>query len=307
MFAVFVCDKADILNLSRQKGYDKMGYTYSFVDDASYSAADVNNITKRLVTSGVEDDFSDGVPYNAGRLNIISNKLTTEGVVPEDNTSLKVEVTEDKKIKINSGTAFMESGASFTADEKGITLDYSTVNDNYVYIEENTTLNEIRPVVSDSLPLGYSYVLLATVTKKGVVTDERKFAKGKLPGYMSDFNTPKRVTVSINGAGVYEIDMGRSDYNFVLITEDYDDLTTSAYDSVGIWNKFDGEYISSTGNFKGVKRNSTHFCLRPYFSSSDYSLEVSMIFEGTVLKLDVKTSGSSTVASQRTKFVITAV
>ena len=46
-----------------------MSYSFSFCDNAVYSAADVNKITSRLVTSGIEDPFTDGVPYNLSAFN----------------------------------------------------------------------------------------------------------------------------------------------------------------------------------------------------------------------------------------------
>lgn len=280
-----------------------MGYTYSFVDDSSYSAKDINNITKRLVTQGVEDDFSDGVPYNTGRLNVISNKIATEGVVPENNTSLKVELADDGKIKINKGCAFMESGATFEVDDEGVFLEYSLVSNSYVYIEDNATLCTIRPVVSESLPVGYGYVLLASVTKKGEITDERKFAKGKLPGYMSDFNMPKRFEVKVEDEGEYVVDIGTNDASFIMVTEDYEDSTAAAYDSFGVWNKFDNVYLYTTGNIKGIRKSTEAFYLKPY-ASSNYVIKVTMSFEGTSAKLNVEKVGTGVM---RTRLEITVI
>ena len=281
-----------------------MGYTYSFLDDETYSAKDINDITKRLVTSGVEDDFSDGVPYNTGRLNIISNQMATEGVIPEDNTSLKVEYIETGKVKINKGCAFLEDGKTFTVDDEGVILEFVPSSTNYVYIEDNDTLSKIRPCVSDSLPYGYDYILLATVSRKGVVKDERKFAKGKLPGYMSDFNQPKRFTVYVEDEGEVVVDIGRSDANFIMITEKYDDLTSNPYDSFGVWNKFDNEYLYTTGNMKGVRRGEECFYLRPYGTNS-YILKVTMSFEGTALKLNV--TRATDAGRIKTSFEITVL
>ena len=281
-----------------------MGYTYSFSDDEIYSAKDINDITKRLVTSGIEDDFSDGTPYNTGRLNIISQNIATEGVVPEDNTSLKVEYLEEGKIKINKGCAFLESGKTFTVDEEGVILDFSPTALNYVYIEDNDTLSKIIPRASNELPLGYDYLLLATVSAKGVVTDKRTFAKGKLPGYMSDFNTPKRFTVNVEDVGEIEVDIGRSDANFIMITEKYDDLTSNPYDSFGVWNKYDDEYLYTTGNMKGVRCGDGCFYLRPYGTQS-YVLKVTVAIEGTAMKLNVQRALEG--VKVKTRFEITVM
>lgn len=280
-----------------------MGYTFSFADDTAYSAEDINNITKRLVTSGIADSFTDGTPYNVKTLNVLTKNIAEKGVVPESNDTLRVTKVSNGKLKILPGTAFMESGATFTVDFSGVELDYSITSDNYVYIEDNESLNEIRPVVSDSLPVSYDYVLLAFVTYNGVITDKRKFAKGKLPGYMSDFNTPVRTTVDINGEGTYEIDIGRSVYNFVMITEKYENLSYYDYDALGIWNKYDEKYISVSCYNKGMYTSNQYFYLRPHYTGTPYMLYVSMSFEGTLIKLNVTKSSSS--SNTKTQFVLT--
>ena len=43
-----------------------MSYKYSFADNETYNAADVNKITSRLVSSGVSDPFENGKPYGSG-------------------------------------------------------------------------------------------------------------------------------------------------------------------------------------------------------------------------------------------------
>ena len=280
-----------------------MGYTFSFVDDAVYSAQDVNNITKRLVTSGVEDSFEDGVAYNANRLNVLNKTVATEGVVPESNATLKVVAYGEGQIKIQSGTAFMESGATFTVDDEGVILDYSTTEDSYVYIEDNESLAQIRPVVSTELPTGYSYVLLALVSYAGVITDKRTFAKGKLPGYMSDFNTPTRTTVNISGEGTYTIDIGRSVFNSVMLKENYQNLSGTGYDALGIWNVYDKKYVTSSCYYKGVYVSNDYFYMRPFYTGTPFMLYVSLEFEGTLLKLHVTKSG--TTSDTNTVFEVT--
>lgn len=68
-----------------------MGYKYSFSNDETYSAADINEITRRLVTSGVADPFTDGEPHNLSCFNILNSNMVTSGIVPESDTTLKVE------------------------------------------------------------------------------------------------------------------------------------------------------------------------------------------------------------------------
>ena len=281
-----------------------MGYKFSFADDTLYSAEDINNITKRLVSKGVADSFADGVAYNVTQLNNITKTLGNKGVVPEDNTTLKVVKTDDGNIKIMPGSAFMESGAVFTCDSDGYVFAETPTGDNYVYIEDNEALNAIRPVMSSSLPVSYDYVLLALVSYDGKITDKRTYAKGKLPGYMSDFNMPVRKTLIVDGIGEYEIDVERSMINAVMIVENYNKFNDSDIDSVTIWNKYDNKYLCRTCYSSDFRVIDDKFYILPHYTGTEYMATASLEFSDGKLKITVANKSGIT-AAPRTRLEIT--
>lgn len=281
-----------------------MGYKFSFADDTLYSAEDINNITKRLVSKGVADSFADGVAYNVTQLNNITKTLGNKGVVPEDNTTLKVVKTDDGNIKIMPGSAFMESGAVFTCDSDGYVFAEMPTGDNYVYIEDNEALNAIRPVMSSSLPVSYDYVLLALVSYDGKITDKRTYAKGKLPGYMSDFNMPVRKTLIVDGIGEYEIDVERSVINAVMIVENYNKFKDSDIDSVTIWNKYDNKYLCRTCYSSDFRVIDDKFYILPHYTGTEYMAMASLEFSDGKLKITVANKSGIT-AAPKTRLEIT--
>ena len=73
-----------------------MGYTYSFFDNQTIGAADLNKLAKRFTSEGVADIFKDGVPYNISILNSVISANVSDGAVPETDTSLKVFISNSK-------------------------------------------------------------------------------------------------------------------------------------------------------------------------------------------------------------------
>ena len=194
-----------------------MSYSFGFVPNNIYGAQALNDITKRLVTSGVEDAFEDGVPYNFSHINTISKNISTMGVIPENNTSLKVtnngKANDMYTVTIADGTAFFEDGSTITLYDGGETLPYTYGQKNYVYLHRDLNLNKNMPKVTLTEPEG-DYVPLAEITKDGTITDTRIFAKGKLPGYMSDFNNAKKIETRIEN-GYAQIDLGGTNYKSI--------------------------------------------------------------------------------------------
>ena len=195
-----------------------MSYSYSFVPNNVYGADDINEITKRLVTKGVEDTFEDGVPYNFSHINTVSKNISTLGVIPENNTSLMVtnngKVNDEYTITIAEGTAFFEDGSTITVYDGGETLPFVYGQKNYVYLHRDLNLNKNMPNVTLTKPEG-DYVPLAEISENGTVTDTRVFAKGKLPGYMSDYNNAKKIEASITGKYT-QIDLGGTNYKSII-------------------------------------------------------------------------------------------
>ena len=208
-----------------------MSYSYSFVPNNVYGAQDINEITKRLVTKGVEDAFENGVPYNFGHINTISKNISTMGVIPENNLSLKVidngKADDEYSLTISEGTAFFDDGSTITIYDGGETLTYTRGQKNYVYLHRDLNLNKNMPKVTTSEPEG-DFVPLAEISESGVFTDTRVFAKGKLPGYMSDYNNSKNIVTQIID-GKMELDLGGDNYGFLLIDIYYPETTNFTY------------------------------------------------------------------------------
>ena len=204
-----------------------MSYSFSFVPNNVYGAQDINEITKRLVTSGVEDAFENGVPYNFGHINTISKTISTMGVIPENNLSLKVidngKADDEYSLTISEGTAFFDDGSTITIYDGGETLTYTRGQKNYVYLHRDLNLNKNMPKVTTSEPEG-DFVPLAEISENGVFTDTRVFAKGKLPGYMSDYNNSKNIVADIVD-GKMEIDLGGDNYSLLLVNIYYEGVT----------------------------------------------------------------------------------
>ena len=175
-----------------------MSYTFSFADNGVYSAADVNKITSRLVTSGIEDPFTDGVPYNLSAFNEAGTLLYTDGVVPETVNTLKVtKAEEDGSIFIYPGTAFFSDGSVIEVEAGGETLAYTPGVAHYVYLKNDLiNSNTSYPTCTQEAPTGI-YVMLAEISETGEVTDKRTYARGKLPGYASCADNVLTITDSV--------------------------------------------------------------------------------------------------------------
>ena len=229
-----------------------MAYKFSFADNEIYSSSDVNEITKRLVTSGVEDTFADGVPYNLSRFNDLGKLLYTSGVVPENYAVLKVSKINDTEILINPGLAFFNDGATIEIEAGGEVLPYVSGSKNYVYLKnELVDKNMCYPHCGTDEPTG-DFVLLAEIDEKGIVSDKRTYARGKLGGYQSVagnalfFKETMELTVTspLNASGDAEYDIGNNNFNYIIFTN----LTEGnpAYPNLSLYRISDGKTISFT-------------------------------------------------------------
>lgn len=231
-----------------------MSYKYSFADNKAYGAEDLNAITKRLVTSGVEDSFTDGVAYNVSKFNEAGKLLYTSGVVPESNLTLKVIAAEDGKILINPGRAFFDDGAVIEIEEGGETLSYVSGSKNYVYLKNDLiNTNRCYPCCTVSEPDGY-YVLLAEIDAAGTITDKRTYARGKLPGYQSVAGNAMRLQESIGvtntGSGYYSgsrtFDIGDNTFEYILtyVKRANGGVSTQTLPCLGIYDIKESSYLS---------------------------------------------------------------
>ena len=203
-----------------------MSYKFSFADNEVYSATDVNNITKRLVTSGIADSFSDGKAYNVSDFNEMGKLLYTSGVVSEDCNTLKVTKVSDTEILINPGTAFFDDGAVIEIEAGGELLSFVSGSKNYVYLKNNLIeQNKCYPCCTTQEPAG-DYVKLAEIDENGEIIDKRTYAKGRLPGYQSITDNVLRIQDYIEvtkeaGAtsgysGSKTFDIGNNNFEYIL-------------------------------------------------------------------------------------------
>ena len=226
-----------------------MSYKFSFADNMVYSASDINEITKRLVTSGIEDSFTDGVAYNVSRFNEAGKLLYTSGVVPENCFTLKVIKASDTEILINPGLAFFNDGATIEIEAGGETLPFVSGSKNYVYLKnELIDKNICYPCCSVEEPSG-DCVILAEIDENGVIADKRIYARGKVGGYQSLSEeklylteTIKAVITSVHSSsGETEFDIGANNFEYILFLPPEDGSLTTA---LSLYRISDGKIMS---------------------------------------------------------------
>lgn len=253
-----------------------MPYESTFHDNASYGASDVNAALAQFVTSGIADPFTDGVPYNASKLNEIIHGIAMPGVVPETDTSCKCILNTDAHtVRISAGTAFFADGSRITFDMEGETLPYTPGRKQYVYLRAAPEENRCYPVCSAAEPSG-DYVMLAEISADGTLTDRRAYAKGKVPGYQSDYNMGKKIVqeaITENFDGIatrtHTISTGLSNIRFAALstnpgrmagiydsTADTDGTMLFLYNrskggGLGWYDRYDPYYVTMTMTVSG--------------------------------------------------------
>ncbi len=252
-----------------------MSYNFSFADNISYGAQDVNKITSRLVTSGVEDSFEDGVAYNLSGLNEAGTLVYTSGVVSETILTLKVTAGNTQNtILINPGTAFFNDGSVIEIEAGGHELSYTPGVKNYVYLKNDLiSTNTSYPVCSEDAPTG-DFVYLAEISENGKISDKRTYAKGKLPGYQSNDNYRMVIKdyVYLEGKSTVSktYDIGNNNFKFLMVRNEG---VLNSYETVnyglGLYDFETGKYISLANmrwgeayvktNGLWIRKNSSHY------------------------------------------------
>ena len=178
-----------------------MAYITGFSDNQLIGVDDLNEITKRLVTSGVGYELGESGSISVGELNGYAAALATSGVVPSGVKALKVSKVASS-IYIEPGTAFFADGSfiEITSQHK---LSFSYSN-GYVYLINDTALGVRKPRVTQEAPNG-DYVLLAQISN-GSLKDKRQYAKGKLPSFASFVGYPIFVSQEVNCEGETKYD-----------------------------------------------------------------------------------------------------
>ncbi len=197
-----------------------MSYIAGFSDNQLIGVDDLNSITKRLVTNGVGYTLSNSGSIAVTQLNGYTAAIATDGVVGESDSSLKV-TKSGSTVTVDCGLAFFADGSFIEVTEKE-ELSFSG-SDGYVYAINDVALgvHEIR--VGTAYPEG-DFVMLASISG-GVLTDARKYAKGKLPSYASYSGYPLFVSKKVvcTGPSQYEregsftVDLGGHALNGIVI------------------------------------------------------------------------------------------
>lgn len=275
-----------------------MSYKFSFVDNEIYSASDVNAITKRLVTSGIEDSFTDGVAYNVSKFNEAGRLLYTSGVVPETCLTLKVVEAEEGSILINPGMAFFDDGSVIEIEDGGEKLPYVKGAKNYVYLKNDLiNANISYPYCGVAEPTG-DCVLLAEISENGVITDKRIFARGKLPGYQSVggnimffsenitlTNTSMNKQSYISGSATFDI--GENNFKYILAMRT-GERSYENMDFLGLYNIEEDTYIGfrNVGDAQG-EYSSEGLCVFSRSMNPSASRSVTLSLKDGVLTVNL--------------------
>lgn len=149
-----------------------MGYNYSFRENQSYNAADLNGVSGDF-NSVVGTDFKDGVAYGVDQLNLIRADMVSAGIAKGVGSMCSCS-NDGSKIKIGSGKVFFENGIRLEIDADGITVPYTLGTAGTVWLEYMQALGDVALRFTQTAPSGM-FVKIAEVSTSGVVTDARQY------------------------------------------------------------------------------------------------------------------------------------
>ncbi|MDD6735738.1 MAG: hypothetical protein PUE13_05435 [Clostridiales bacterium] len=187
-----------------------MGYKCSFLDDASYTAQDVNDALGHIAGGGAAftdtgdtlDDFN----------------TTLSGITGAGTQLCGCAVTESGGVyKIGAGTCFMEDGSQITFDSDGYVIEPIENKKSYVYVSRNQVGNTIDVVVSETAG-GDGTVPLAEIAAGGGITDTRSYARAKVLLLAAQASPSRSFTVNrqLFHAGD-SINVGYSDWRYIIV------------------------------------------------------------------------------------------
>ena len=167
-----------------------MSIIYSFMDNCSYGADEINQTFSKLTTEGVSlfNYTSGDNPLIA--LNDAVNGFTTPGIEMYNPNACKVIYDEDNNsFSISTGNAFMSDGSSITIDsvayditEKVFEMRKLNDSDIWVCFYRNIPNNCIDiSIDTDDTTFNSQYAVpLAKISSNNSIVDMRAFAKTKL-------------------------------------------------------------------------------------------------------------------------------
>ena len=291
-----------------------MGYTETFMDNATYGANDINGIIKKLSTQGISIEFddilNDGVSYTPSDLNQLFAAIVSDGVTKD---SCRV-MMNDGNAKVSAGTIVFADGSTLTVDSAGVVLTVTQGVKNYVYAITQPSLNHNYLKCETTAPTG-DYVMLAEV-ENGVVTDKRKFAASKfVAGYNMHevFNVNKSYTApywddAINPTNwrlVDTIPVKKSDYKKCLFkNNDATYLNTEDTPIEVIWD-LDTESCGYGGSLGYQERPYSNDRIRIYrYSNSTVGSGFYIKFVRNGSNIEVYSISSSNSSSRTVNYTI---
>lgn len=172
-----------------------MGLTYSFMDNCTYGADDINKVFSKLTTQGISlFNYSEGDNPLISLNDAVSNFINP-GIEHFNPDACKVLYTPSEKedtfgnFTILTGNAFMYDGAIITVDDEGYDISdevriirQTSEKDIYVYFYRNIPNNsvDVCVTVDNSLIETKETVILARISDSDKVLDMRKIATTKV-------------------------------------------------------------------------------------------------------------------------------
>lgn len=192
-----------------------MGYKCRFLDNASYTAQDVNSAFCGITGSGTM--FSD-TGDTLDDFNTAFSELVGAGT---QLCGCKAE-KDGEKYKIGAGVCFLADGSQIEFDEDGYEFKPIDGEKCYVYIRRNIISNSIDIVVSEN-ECSSEDVPIAEISAEGEITDTRTFAEAKIL-LKTGQSVPKRTftlkksfSYPIGGTAMeYLFHVGYNDWKYIL-------------------------------------------------------------------------------------------
>lgn len=239
----------------------------TFMDNAEYTAHDVNNVYSKLTSAGVVIFTDTGNALSD--FNAANAEITASGVT--NNRDACSVIKEDGVYKISPGACFMPDGslAELTEAEE-ITVPEGTAC--YVYFERCAEENTVKITVSETEG-GENSVSLASVSADGEVTDKRKFACMKVLPSGENVSVSGTLTGTVTKGTEQETDLGYSGFKYLV----YDSNQVNPLYGKPAVDLSDGKkhfiYTVSTGSSEGyVRKEGSKLYIGTYVKSVPLNL-----------------------------------
>ncbi len=253
-----------------------MAITYSFVDNQTYGAEDINEITKNLVGSGVAP-FPTKESYLLSELNYLTEALVESG------TSLngcKCSISGNV-ITVDTGIMYFDSGVRLTVDDEKYSLSVPINTAGYIFGYYSPAEQLAGINFATELPRTGEYVLLAELSADGKITDRRTIARSKIASLGANVTVDTQFNMLeepiVLSKDIYDrytiivaelTDVDLSKFNYAFIKWEY--VSTNEYYQAGIFDLKTGQfflvlYKNDTGAIQTATMDTKYF-----YRVSDY-------------------------------------